>query len=199
MRRLVPVLIIFVSCALLCRADTLQVDTWGLFLPSQYCTSDCNQLWVHVNFQWDPNAPFSFEHDGVPLIPGTLHVQTSGFLGSFSSGDEYLHPGLGLELRLVNRLGGVLLGDELDLVMGDAAVNYMYFYSCASALCRNAFLPPGEERLFVYPSYFSSTAVPVNVAEPASLALLMSGLLGLAIFKCRRVRRKLVVTAVPKS
>jgi hypothetical protein len=155
------------------RADSiLDVNAWATFAAMQPCYSNCTET-INTSFQY---YPISVEHSIGGIVPGTLDLSSSGFLGSFSVGQfggEYI--------SFFNSMG-----DEIDLEIPmnpfypaglQPGVNTVGFYlwACQSQTCGNAYgetwivQGPGQ------PTSRGSMAAPISTSEPPTWFLLVLG------------------------
>jgi len=179
MRRLILPLGVIILASALGRADTLQYNFSGQFDPSASCTTNCTQLSVHVAFQWDPST-FCMGGGSTPMVPGSLNIETSAFMGTFS-GNGFAACSAPDTIRLSN-----LLGDELDL--DPFGAGSMFLFTCGSQACQDSFAPLGQIG-FINATSFSLTSATVGASESSSLTLLMSGLGAVAFLGRRRLLR----------
>jgi hypothetical protein len=183
MRRFLIAFAAVVFCAASSWADSILVVTASAtFTATQNCSSNCLET-IDMSFQY---VPPSINNLAGEIVPGTLNVTSSGFLGSFTGGS----------LNLIYVPSFNSLGDEIDLnIPGNqgiqVGVNTLSFYlwSCQSQACDNAFgetwagLGPGD------PTSGSSTVTPVAVPDGSSFTSLTLAALG-AFGVASRWRRK---------
>ena len=177
MRRLLVVLATLVVCSAPTWADSIELDVnaWATFTATQPCSSNCTET-IATNFLYmppsdfaaDPNSEASFTGQ---IVPGSMNVSSSGFLGSFSTplGDPISGQGY---IPFFNKATFPL--DEIDLQVPLAAefdgvdgiqpgvntVGFDLFY-CLSQVCQAAF---GTQQLHPGPS--SESSVVTRVAVP---------------------------------
>jgi hypothetical protein len=150
----------------------LDVNASATFTATKSCSSNCTET-ISTSFQYlQPSILDPFGE----IVPGTLDVSASGFLGSFSKGGAgsfYYVPFLDS------------LGDEIDLdIPGSRGIRAgvdtvdFYLFSCQSMACDKAF---GERWIVLGPGSPTSqwsTATPVGVPDETSFLSLMLAALG---------------------
>lgn len=154
------------------RADSVyNIQASATFTTTQPCIANCTEQ-ISLSFQYDYAPQPGSEVVGT-VLPGTLSITASGFLGDFSSDGVVRFP--------TGYLGLFDSGkDEIDLTgfpvtrPPDLGQNTMRFtlYGCSTATCVEAFgLPHTGGGLFIGPTSQSSfvSAVP----EPTSFALMI--------------------------
>jgi hypothetical protein len=169
------------------RADgILDVSAWVTFSATTqpYCSATCAET-IKTNFDY---FPVSEEHSLGGIVPGTMHVSASGFLGQFSDGsfggDFIAFPDSGGdEMNILIPFGSPLLPQGIQ--PGVNTVNF-FLWACQSQACGNAYgetwindeivgsLLPGS-----YTFKQGSVATPISTPEPPTTWLLA---LGAALF-----------------
>jgi hypothetical protein len=177
-------------------ADSIvQVNAWATWTATQPCISNCSET-IGVSFQFDnsifatplpsdyPANPASWPYPlSAQVVPGTLIVGSSGFLGSFSGSG-------GVNLWNVANEGFTAFfnaaGDEIDLWAAHSGsmdpsitnpfpvgVNTIGFtgWACKSQACLDGFGPPGFFRLS--PTMQASLVAPVAVPEAGSWSIIL--------------------------
>jgi hypothetical protein len=174
------------TVAPLVHADPIQVNISTTFTATAQTNgnvrpSSCEGC-IHtfnISFQYD--APL---HQLEQIIPGSLVLESNGFLGSFTGGfitwsgidgsrlPEYMsfHDGSGTEMD-INFEGR----SDGTLVVANAIL-----YSCGTGLCQDAY-GLDRSRGFIPATSLRVTYTPVGVPEPSWLSLLALGLLSPAM------------------
>lgn len=194
MRRFLVLFAFIAFCTVPTWADSIELDVnaWATFTaPSSTCLSNCTET-IGVNFLYD--APSVAYPEG-QLVPGTLDISSSGFLGSFStfcSGCGFY----GYYMGFFN-----FNGDEIDLDWNYSSsgiqpgINTVDFYmwSCQSAACVNAegesWIGEGPGNPTIGESIVTPVAVPDSTSF-LSLTLTAFGTLGLAWLWRRRTAQR---------
>ncbi|MGA9507236.1 MAG: hypothetical protein WBV55_01185 [Candidatus Sulfotelmatobacter sp.] len=189
MRRLLIVIAVLAFCSALTWADTIELDVnaWATFTATQPCSSNCTET-IGVNFLVDlPN------HGNTQLVPNSVSVSSSGFLGSFSS--PYCtscSPILGDYIAFYNN---GIFGDEIDLMFAGfvipPGINTLSFdlFTCVSSACQAAYGSNYPYALHPNPTIESSVVTAVAVPDGTSflsLALSAFGTVGLGWLWRRR-------------
>lgn len=147
MRRLLVVLAVVAFCAAPSWADSIELDVvaWATFTATQPCFSDCTET-IATSFKYVPPilampgsqvSPTNGE-----IVPGSLVVASSGFLGSSFSAASLTCNGNCLPFLSS-------LGDEIDLDVPNMpglsgiqpGINTvdLFLYGCQSEACDEAF------------------------------------------------------------
>ena len=174
------------------------VNAWATFTGTLPCSTNCTET-IGLNFLYIPPPPNNDFLLGT-IVPGTMNISSSGFLGTFSDvyGDYvnsqgYIpfanNPGLPYNMR-----------DELDLnvtslsgiQLGMNTLNFDLFY-CFSVECKKGYgdLYGGSGNFNPHPNPTSQSSVVTRVAVPDGTPFLPMvvtsvGVMGLAL----RWRRK---------
>lgn len=189
MRRLSIVLAAVAFCTAPTWADSIElnVNAWATITVLQPgCSSNCTET-IGVSFLY--NTP-SITYSAGQIVPGSLEVSSSGFLGSFSGSGYWYGANYS---PLLNSFG-----DEIDLYPENTGlsngiqpgINTVGFliYSCQSQLCENTFgatwiIDYSSGPINPYTITQASIAVPVAVPDGTSflsLALTSMGAVGMA-------------------
>lgn len=172
MRRFLIVLAVVAFCTAPTWADSIDLDVvaWATYTATQPCSSNCTET-IGISFLY--YGPTLGSLGGI--VPGTLNVSSSGFLGMFSGnswvGGYYapLFNGLGDEIDLVGTCGSCSDGDDLQIAPGIDTLSF-WIYSCKSQACDNAY---GPDATNLSPTSQSSVATRVAVPDGDSFPLLM--------------------------
>jgi hypothetical protein len=166
MRRLLIVTAVLAFCSSPTWADSIELDVnaWATFTTTQPCTANCTET-IRVNFLYIPPPTLNVTPENFlgTVVPGTMDVSSSGFLGPFSA---YFG-------GVVNSQGYVGFsgssGDEIDLnILSNngfqPGINTADFdlFSCESQACQTAF---GTQELHPGPSNGSSVVTRVAVPD----------------------------------
>jgi hypothetical protein len=165
MRRLLIVFAVVAFCSAPIWADSIElnVNAWATFTATQPCSSNCTET-IGVNFLVE--VPNLTNYLDAQLVPNSLSVSSSGFLGSFSS--PYCtscYVTLGDYIAFYN---GGIYGDEIDLMFAGfvipPGINTVKFdlFTCVSSACQAAY--GSAEGLHVYTT--SQSSVVTRVAVP---------------------------------
>jgi hypothetical protein len=147
----------------------------GMWFPSN--CAGCTQSF-NVQFQYDPSLVSSLSIDPPSNAYG-LSIQSSGFLGSFSSSGT-IYSDIPPHMALVNQWG-----DLIDVDFNPTGVTGLSLWGCVSSACTGGFGLPPINGLSIRP-----TDEHVIVPEPSSVLLLGMGCLIL-------VRRRFLTKALP--
>lgn len=195
MRRLLIIFVVVMFCSASGWADSTELDVsaWATFTATQPCSSNCTET-IGMDFLYDPPT---LQTGKGGIVPGTLSVSSSGFLGMLSS------PGWGYYYApLFDGLSHEgAYGDEIDLVgtcsfCADAlqiapGINTLSFsvYSCGSAACYAAF-GPDATGTYITPTSEFTVATPVHVPDGDSYLLLSLSAFGAFALAWRWRRRE---------
>lgn len=195
MRRFLLVFAVVACCSAPTWADSIEVDVnaWATFTATQPCSYNCTET-IGMSFLYVEPTPYSPGQPYFPygeIVPGTLNVSSSGFLGSFYGGPVFVG-----FIPFWNS-APFSAGDEIDLDIPSTneiqtGVNTvdLYLWGCQSQACYNAF---GERWTVVglgNPTSQASLVAPVAVPDETSflsLALTSLGTVGL-VWRWRRSR-----------
>jgi hypothetical protein len=189
MRRLLIVFAVVAFCSAPTLADSIELDVnaWATFTATQSCTSNCTET-IGVSFLYTPPPTTNITSENFlgTVVPGSMEVTSSGFLGSFSSEGGVTTQGY---TGFTN-----FLGDEIDLLgfsttgiqSGINTLDFDLFF-CRSEACDNAY---GPDATPMHPNPTSESSVVTRVAVPdgtsfLSLSLVAFGAIGL-VWRWRR-------------
>jgi len=164
-------------------ADSIELDVnaWATFTATQPCTSNCTET-IRVNFLYIPPPTVNITPENFlgTVVPGTMDVSSTGFLGAFSA----------FSGGVVNSQGFVGFsgssGDEIDLnILSNngfqPGINTADFdlFSCESQACQTAFGTADH-----HPNPTSQSSLVSRVAVPdgtsfLSLTLAAFGAIGI--------------------
>lgn len=141
MRRLLILFGVVALCSAPTWADSieLEVNAWATFTaPASSCLSNCTET-IGVSFLYD--TP-SLLYESGQIVPGTLDISSSGFLGSFSTYCPTCSSFYGYYMGFFNSLG-----DEIDLDWNYSSTGIQpgintvdfYLWSCQSQSCDDAY------------------------------------------------------------
>jgi hypothetical protein len=171
MRRLLIVFAVVAFCSAPIWADSIELDVnaWATFTATQHCSSNCTET-IGMNFLYmppsdfaaDPNSEASFTGQ---IVPGSMNVSSSGFLGSFSTFSTISISSQGY-IPIADSMGddvdlNVPVGTPDGIEPGINTVSFQLFY-CESQACQTAF---GTQELHPGPSNGSSVVTRVAVPD----------------------------------
>jgi hypothetical protein len=183
MRRLLIVTTVLAFCSAPTWADSIELDVnaWATFTATQPCTSNCTET-IGVNFLYIPPPTLNVTPENFlgTVVPGTMDVSSSGFLGPFSA----YYGGVVNSQGYVGFSGSS--GDEVDLNIlsnngfqpGINTADFDLFF-CESQACQTAFGTADH-----HPNPTSQSSVVTSVAVPdgtSFLSLTLAAFGGVAI------------------
>lgn len=199
MRRLLIVLSVLIFCSASSWADSIEmvdVVAWATFTATQPCSSNCTET-LGLSFQYIEPAVFYqngqlIDYPNGEIVPGSLEVGSSGFLGSFYGGplfEGFIPFWNSVPLSASDEIDLDIPGGRNEIQTGVNTLA-LYVWACRSQACISAYGESGMGPDFIRDPTSESTVV-TAVAVPDGTSLLSLGLTAFgAIGLAWRWRRK---------